>query len=274
MRTAVDQLLRRAEVTEPPTPLDVVGSFCGVVRTETVAMSDAGRLISLPNGGYVVQVNQADSQGRQRFSTAHEICHTLFNQFRRTTRSHDDPTTGMFAGKGEEYLCDIGAAHLLLHASWVRDLASGCKPSLDRLLQTARACDASLEATARQIATLGIWNCSFAFWELGYRKSEREVFGRAPLPGFESVAPVPTQKLRVARVYASPGLPFLPPNASTSEESSITEALRTQGSSSAREEFALASGRLVADCESQYVGYRRGDGEVVRRVITMMRWVD
>ena len=235
-------------------------------------MSDAGRLIPLPSGDYVVQVNEADSQGRQRFSIAHEICHTLFNQFRRTTRSHD-PATGTFTGKGEEYLCDVGAAHLLLHPSWVRDLASGCEPSLVRLLQTARACDASLEATARQVATLGIWNCSFAFWEPGYRKSERELLGRPLLPGFESMAPAPTQKLRVTRVYASPGMPFLPPNASTAEESSIAEALWTQGFTSAREEFELASGRLVAECESRYVGYRRGDGEMVQRVLSVMRWV-
>ena len=112
------------------------------------------------------------------------------------------------------------------------------------------------------------------FWELGYRKSERELLGHAPLPGFEPIAPVPTQKLRVARVYSSPGLPFLPPNLSVPDETSIAEALRTDETLSAVEEFDLSPGKLTAECESRYVGYRRGDGEKVDRVLTLMRWVE
>ena len=274
IRVAVEQVLLQAGATGPPAPLDLTGSLCDVERIEAVAMSSAGCLVPLPQGGYVIQINEADSPGRQRFSSAHEICHTFFNRASRLQRRYDDETVGTFAGKGEEHLCDIGAAHMLLNPAWLRDLAGGREPSLSGLLQIATACGASLEATARQVATLDIWKCSFVFWELGYRKSERELLGLAPLPGFESVAPVPTKKMRAARVYPSRGVPFFPPNASVSEESSMAEALRTQGSSSAIEEFDLGSGSLVAECESRYVGYRRADGELVHRVLSLLRWVE
>ena len=274
IRVAVEQVLLQAGATGPPAPLELVASLCDVERIEVVAMSSAGCLIPLPQGGYVIQVNEGDSPARQRFSSAHEICHTFFNRATRLQRGYDDETVGTFAGKGEEHFCDIGAAHMLLHPPWLRDLAGGREPSLSGLLKVATACGASLEATARQIATLDIWKCSFVFWELGYRKSERELLGRAPLPGFGSVARVPTAKTRASRVYPSQGVPYFPQNASVSEESSIAEILRTQDSSSAIEEFDLGSGSLVAECESQYVGYRRADGELVHRVLSLLRWVE
>ena len=274
IRIAVEQVLLEAGATVPPAPLDLVGSLCDVQRIETVAMSSAGRLIPLPGGGYAIQVNKADSPGRQRFSSAHEICHTFFNRASRLQRRYDDEIVGTFAGSGEEYLCDLGAAHMLLHPPWLRELVGGREPSLARLLEAATTCAASLEATARQVATLNIWRCSFVFWEPGYRKSERELLGHTPLPGFEGVAPVLTPKVRAARVYASRGVPHFPSNASVSGESSIAEALRTQDSSSAIEEFDLGSGSLVAECESRYVGYKRGDGELVHRVLSLMRWVE
>lgn len=270
IRTAVDGLLLEAGVTEPPTPLALVGSFCGVVRTEVTSMRGAGRLIPLADGGYLVQVNKADSRGRQRFSTAHEICHALFDRSHRTRRSHDDQTTGTFLGSGEEHLCDVGAAHFLLHPAWVRDLATGCKPSLKRLFEIARACDASVEATARQVTALGVWDCSFVFWEPGYRKSELELLGRAPLPGFKPTTPVPIKKLRVARVYPGAELPYFPPNSSVPEETSIPDALGADETVRGIEEFVLSGRTFTAECESRDVSYRRADGEKVDRVLTLV----
>lgn len=273
IRLAVERVLLQAEATEPPAPLDLVASLCDVERIEAVATSSAGRLLPLPHGGYVVQVNEADSTGRQRFSTAHEICHIFFNRAVHLERLYDDQTVGSFAGIGEEHLCDTGAAHMLLYPPWLRRLAGGRKPTLARLLEVATACEASLEATARQIVTLGIWNCSFVFWEPGYRKSERELLGSTPLPGLEHVAAVPTEKLRAARVYPGRQVPFLPKNTSVPEETSIAMALRTEGILEGVETFDLGSGRLTAECESLYAGYKRGGGEMVQRVLSLLRWI-
>src|SRR5690606_26909712 len=182
-------------------------------------------------------------------------------------RTQDDRTTGTFDGRREEYLCDGGAAHILLHPSWLRDLAVVHEPSLERLFAAAAACEASAEATARQLAVLGVWECAFVFWEPGYRKSEQALIGRAPLPGFEPVAAEPIPKLRATRVYRPDGTPFFPRRKSVDEDTSIAEALRDEVRTRAVERFDLGGQHLIADCESQYVGYTRGDGTRVPRVL-------
>lgn len=273
MRAAVVELLMKADVSEPPAPLELLGSLRGVVRIEARPIASAGRLVPIAGGGYVVQVNEAESPGRQRFSTAHEICHTFFNEVRRSPRTHDDLTTGLFdAAASEEFLCDLGAAHMLLHPAWLQRLASNDEPSLDRLFEIATTCGASAEATARQVVTLGVWRCSFVFWEPGYRKGELELLARKPLPGLESVAKQPSLKLRANRVYAADGMPFFPLRKSVDSGSSITEALLGEARTRAVEHFDLGMRRLVADCESQYVGYIDSDGVLVPRVLTLLRW--
>lgn len=273
IRAAVDRLRIETAVAAPPAPLELLGSFRGVTRIETATMASAGRLVPIPGGGYVVHVNESDSIGRQRFSAAHEICHTFFDEARRTAIEHEDRTTGAFdVERREEYLCDVGAAHLLLHPTWLRDLGTGEQPSIERLFEIATICQASVEATARQLTTLGVWACSFVFWEPGYRKGERQLLGRAPLPGLEPLAPPPVPKLRATRVYAVEGSPFFPLRKSVAEGSSIAAALRNEGATHAVERFDVGPRPLVVDCESQYLGYVNGNGDVVPRVLTLMRW--
>jgi hypothetical protein len=273
IRGAVERLLNTAEVVGPPAPLELLGSLRGVVRIESVPISSAGRLVPVPGGGYVVQVNEADSPGRQRFSAAHEICHTFFDDARRAARTHDDPTIGAFdERRSEEYLCDLGAAHMLLHPGWLKDLAAGQQPSLDGLFAVASRCEASAEATARQLATLGVWRCSFVFWEPGYRKAERDLLARTPLPGLEAVAPRPVPRLRATRVYTATGMPFFPLRKSVGEDSSIAEALLSEGRTRGVERFDIGRQSLLANCESHYVGYEDGGGALVPRVLTLMRW--
>lgn len=114
--------------------------------------------------------------------------------------------------------------------------------------------------------------CSFLFWELGYRKEEQARVEHVALPGLEELAARPTPKLRASRVYASPGSPFFPPNKSVGDDTSIAEALRSQNRTRAVEEFEIGTNVLRADCESQAVGYRGSGGRLVERVITLARW--
>ncbi|MCC6237271.1 MAG: ImmA/IrrE family metallo-endopeptidase [Dehalococcoidia bacterium] len=273
IRAAVDRLRMETAVAVPPAPLELLGSFRGVTRIEVATMASAGRLVPVPGGGYVVQVNGTDSIGRQRFSAAHEICHTFFDEARRAASEHEDRITGAFdMERREEYLCDVGAAHLLLHPTWLRDLATREQPSLERLFEIATICEASAEATARQLAALGVWACSFVFWEPGYRKGERLQLAHAPLPGLEALAPLPVPKLRATRVYAAEGSPFFPLRKSVAEGTSIAAALRNEGLTHAIERFDVGQKPLVVDCQSQYVGYVNGNGEPVPRVLTVMRW--
>ncbi len=258
VRAAADALLALAEVTGPPAPLELLASLRGVVNVEAMSMRSAGRLVPRVDG-YLIQVNDGDPPTRRRFSIAHEICHTFFTVPATGGAPHEDATTGAFdESLQEEYLCDVGAAHLLLHPRWLIERAAGVDPSIDRLFAIASECEASAEATARQLAALGVWSCSFVFWEPGYRKAEV----RRDQPA----------RLRVARVYASPGAPFLPRRKSVRDDSSIADALRDHSRTSGVERFVIGRRELVAQCESHFAGYDGPDGTSVPRVRSLLLW--
>ena len=73
-------------------------------------MDADGRLV--PEGDQlVIEVNETHSLGKQRFSTAHEIAHTLLPGYQRQAvkRCQDG---GVCARERRGSLCDIGAATL------------------------------------------------------------------------------------------------------------------------------------------------------------------
>src|SRR5437016_4006644 len=70
------KLLEDAEIDKPPVDLRIVGSFQRVKDIQFVMMKHAGRLI--PDGhNFIIQVNASHKRGKQNFTIAHEIGHTL-----------------------------------------------------------------------------------------------------------------------------------------------------------------------------------------------------
>ncbi|HXH23183.1 MAG TPA: ImmA/IrrE family metallo-endopeptidase, partial [Dehalococcoidia bacterium] len=173
MHRLADSLLTAARVTEPPSDIELLASLRGVRRIEAVDMSEAGMLV--PDGaGYVVRANQRHPATRQRFTVAHEVAHTFFNEARAVSHQVSDMATSLYDDSDEEeYLCDVGAGRLLLNPRWLRPMVEAERPSLDALLRLASCCLTSIEATAIQVSQLGLWECSFVFWEPGLRKAER-----------------------------------------------------------------------------------------------------
>ena len=152
-RHAVQQLaqalLEDAEVTAPPVNLRLIGSFQKIRDIQEAVMPHAGRL--LPDGAnYLIQVNAHHSRGKQRFTTGHEIGHTLIPSFQRHPHVIQDMVTGVFeAGQEEEHLCDIAAAELLLPERLFRPLAMDLGCHLNAVIELARTFEASREATAQ-----------------------------------------------------------------------------------------------------------------------------
>ena len=258
----VDSLLEGAKVLEPPVDVDLLASLCRIREVRPVEMAEAGRLV--PDGaGYVVQVNQRHPETKQRFTVAHEFAHTFFADALKATRSVRDKATGMFNDREEEeFLCDFGAARALLNPRWLQPLARGRAPSLDGLIEIAQTCQASLEATAIQLSRLGLWYCSFAFWEPGLRKGEAS----------DAEADSPREKLRVRRVYAPQDAPFLPRNKSADEESQIWAAFVEQGRSEGEEYLDLGYRLAPAFTQSIYAPYYDEQGSLRPRVISCLRW--
>lgn len=196
---AVEQLaqalLEDAEVTAPPVNLRLIGSFQKIRDIQEAVMPHAGRL--LPDGAnYLIQVNAHHSRGKQRFTTGHEIGHTLIPSFQKHPRVIQDMVTGAFeAGQEEEHLCDIAATELLLPERLFRPLAMDLGCHLNAVIELAHTFEASREASARRFVEMNLWPCAFAVWHLCYKDSEAHINQQLTLAGPEWARP--EKKLRV-----------------------------------------------------------------------------
>ena len=204
-RTAIVQcarnLLEEAQIIAPPVNLELLGSFQRIHTVEAVEMQEAGRLIP-DMRGLRVQVNIRHSRGKQRFTIAHEIGHTLIPAYRRAPHAVQDMVTGLFSGgQEEEYLCDVAAAELLLPDHLFRSQASALGCNLDTVVILARQFLASREAIARRLTSMNLWPCAAALWHYAFKPSESAAPHQMVLGETEWTPPQP--KLRVRYASAS-----------------------------------------------------------------------
>lgn len=194
-------LLEEAQITAPPVNLDLLGSFQRIHTVEEVEMQEAGRLIP-DMRGLRVQVNIRHGRGKQRFTIAHEIGHTLIPAYRRAPHAVQDMVTGLFAGgQEEEYLCDVAASELLLPDHLFRSQATALGYNLDTVAMLARQFLASREATAQRLISMNLWPCAVALWHYAFKPSESAVAHQMALGETEWTPPKP--KLRVRYASAS-----------------------------------------------------------------------
>ncbi|MFN8498080.1 MAG: ImmA/IrrE family metallo-endopeptidase [Anaerolineae bacterium] len=260
MEICANDLLDDAGVAGPPAPLHVLASFQGIRAIERVEMESSGRLITTA-GGSIVQVNSRESLTRQNFTIAHEIAHTFFPSFLVSPGNIQDAHTGRYPPVDEEeYLCDVGAAALLLPSRWLQPACAELSPSLDNLNHLASRFRASLEATARAVARLDAWPFALVYWEPGWRKADRPTGGEA--------GSVPAT-WRVTRVVAAPsfGL-YIPRNKSSAEDSTVQRAIEAGGVVAGEDRLALGQGVVTLKAESLAVPARRGDS-TRSRVVTL-----
>jgi hypothetical protein len=253
MQHRAQQLLDEAEATVPPFDLGRVASYRGVRTIRRVSMTNDARLIPEAHG-LAVEVSRTHTRGKQRFSIAHEVAHTLLPGY--SGGAVDDDTTGAYAPANEdEALCDVGGATLLLDPRRLRPYAAEGDPSLTNLAMLADLFDASLQATAAQIASLNVWPCAFVFWEEGYRKAEQPLRDAPLLPGLASIG-APQPKLRVRVCYPSADFPhFIAWNKSAPATSIVVTCQRASSSLSTVEAFDFGQGPVRLGCESLYAPY-------------------
>lgn len=200
-----------------PVDLSVVASFQNVIRIEEVDQLEAGHL-RWDGAHFVICVRRSDPVGRRRFSAAHELVHTFFEE--------DGPhATGMVQHEheghselGEEHLCDVGAAELCMpYATFLA--AVSADTNFGDLSRIADQMMVSLEAAAHRFASLLPHPTACVVLEPKYTKAEQKLIqniNSSPvLPGMDAAA-MPTSKFRVtsSRSY---GLGFIPRNKSVSE---------------------------------------------------------
>lgn len=213
---------RLADAGQVEFPIDVEGiaSLLGIKR-RLVDGPFAGRIFVEPSGQLVMDLRVSDPEPRQRFSCAHEIVHTAFPGFAREARYRLDVTVGTHRRERheEEYLCDFGAAELLMPATLLdRPDFNLAERGLDAVEELASRAKVSLEAAGNRLArrTPG---ALFVVTESMHKPSE--------MPAVAHGEPVP-EKLRVSYATAGDGMSvFLPRYKSLPDDSPMVRALRT-----------------------------------------------
>jgi hypothetical protein len=197
---------------EPPVSHEIIASMRDITRIEVSDLPWAGCLVR-DGGRFVIRLRAADTRGRQRFTAFHEVKHTYMPGFALAPQFRCNPTTPPDIARardpGPEALCDLGAVELLLPRKYFMKDLDGNPPTLTLASRLASRYDASMEATARRIVTLHPAPTLLITLE----------------PSCKPSAPHDEPKLRVKRVYASSGWPFIPPNKSVPPGSILTSTL-------------------------------------------------
>ncbi len=253
-------LIEDAEATVPVN-LEMLASFRNA--TVTVLDQEQAETIMWDGRHFVIRVRWADTEGRQRFSCAHAILHTYFMQ------AGDGGTAGTPRhswSRGEEDLCDHGAAELILpRAAFIAVCPS--HPDMGDVLTLAGAFQASAEATALRVVTLSAVPAAMIVLEPSLKPADLSRSARRrsqpALPGFQPEGPAP--RLRVQKSF-SYQLPFLPRHKSIGDSTPLASVL-TDGAADYTGETGIVPGRFRVSARLLPVSR---DGALVDRVVALL----
>jgi Zn-dependent peptidase ImmA (M78 family) len=172
-----EKLRREARQEDLPVDVEMIASVKGV-RARRGSHEFAGRIFVEADGQLVMDLNAEDSPARQRFTCAHEMMHTAFPDFTEEKRYRLDTTVETKPlNQEEEYLCDLGAAALLMPSSLLGDysLATGGLASIESLAGKA---EVSLEAAGNRLAELSAEPVAFMVFEHGHKPADRPAIRR------------------------------------------------------------------------------------------------
>ena len=109
--------------------------------------------------GFRMVLRGGSARTRNRFTIAHELCHTFFYELVPELK---------YGSKGpdpeEERLCNLGAGELLMPAKPLKRHARKCAVSIDSLEELAEIYVVSPEAMLLRLRSLKLWNCELSYW--------------------------------------------------------------------------------------------------------------
>jgi len=195
--------------------------------------------VPLPGKEKIVVNRTVGSRGRRRFSLAHEIIHSWFDdpggkRYHLRAQSRRDYERDE-AAQALEKCCDAGAAELLMPLPWFRKEFDRLGMKAASVPELARVFEVSLEAAALRMVENTGSPCGIGFFELGELPSD---IGRRKGQSGQNKMPA----YRVRRLFKSPDFPFLfPVGKSIPEDSVIYRASLGLIEMNAVEEFRLGS---------------------------------
>jgi IrrE N-terminal-like domain len=171
------RLLGEAEQSSLPVDVDLIASVLGI-RRRLMPLPYAGRIYAESSGQLVMDLNENDASPRRRFTQAHEVIHTLFPGFTREARYRaDESPGGNPKNREEEYLCDVGAAALLMPRDLVKGSydAAGGLAAVEGLAGDAAV---SLEAAGNRLVALADEPSVFLVLTMTHKPADRPLLQR------------------------------------------------------------------------------------------------
>lgn len=218
----VGRILADAGQTTLPIDVEGIASLLGIKR-RLIDVPFAARIYVEASGQLVMDLRASDGEPRRRFSCAHEIIHTLFPGFRHESRYRVDvQTSGHRRERSEEeYLCDYGAAELLMPSDLLAEPRHSLAQGLAGVETLAHDAAVSLEAAGNRLVTLSPDRVAFLVLEVGHKPADARSLARG-----RTVEP----RLRVRYAISSPALPlFVPRHKSADSEGPLAMALAGDG---------------------------------------------
>jgi hypothetical protein len=151
-------LVRDSGITEPPFRPASYAALRKVNEIVLRQMEIDGRLIPTFDG-FKIELRCDRPHARKNFTCAHEIAHTFFYEAAPSIKSGDtyDPE--------EEFLCNVGAAELLMPEMTFRKIAEDFEVSATSVLEISRLFETSVTSTVVRLSDLGIWGAKFILWD-------------------------------------------------------------------------------------------------------------
>lgn len=259
LEALAEKHLATSEQDEFPVDVEGIASLLGI-RRRIGDHPFAGRIYAEANGQLVMDLNASDSEPRRRFSCAHEIMHTVFPGFRKESRYRADPVVETYnrARGEEEYLCDVGAAALIMPRSLVQGNYS-ISDGLEALERLAFDAEVSLEAAGNRLAALSEEPAVFLVLQFGNKPADFRGMRRG-----EQIE----QRLRVRYAVVQGMNLYLPKYKSADDDSPFVRAL-TSGRVE-REAAPLPGGPPSLGFSVEAKAYpRQGPGGEIKRVLAV-----
>lgn len=255
-----EQLRRDAEQDALPIDVDLIASVQGI-RRRLEAWNFAGRIYADVDGQLVMDLNADDGDKRQRFTCAHELMHLAFPGFKKEARYRLDTKQPGLNGRNveEEYLCDLGAAALLMPRSLVEG-RYGTDEGLAGVERLAHDAEVSLQAAGNRLISLSTVPSAFLVLEWSNKPADRPALRRGD--------DVP-KRLRLRYAAVSGVQAYLPKFKSAAEDSVFGRAWHENRRARGRELLPGAEHLGPFDIEAK--AYGRDERRVVMAVALTSR---
>lgn len=238
--------------TAPPIDLNRIYQHFEIAPPGRVPLgSTQGVLVDHEIG--IILINDDDPERRQRFSEGHELIELLFALLPENQLDHrfGSQKRGNFRRGIKEYLCNRGSAELLMPRETFLPYVESWGCSFDTARKLSEIYHVSVTAALVQSASLSGEECAVVTFR--YKNKPTEIRNKAPENQMALIPrgpdELPPKKVRVEWSLAGP---FIPPDKSVPEDSSIHAAWKTGEFTVGRDRLDLGNymqGQF--HCESQ-----------------------